>query len=203
MTINRSYMEIKQFDREKIDEVALMAADIWGKEQGAHGPRVLRIFSQHLSRYNYYTPELALEADDEEGMQAIAFTWMPGDTNDASSWLRDQLPNLSEKEKQTVLTNERYLMRIDDLLQAKMAPNSAKLSFFVSRKPGYGTPVLEALIDLLRQRGVEWLYLWTDDTCNWAYYPKHGYEQIGQGIAPEFSTDDEDYVYRLFRKRIG
>ena len=196
-------MEIKHFNREKIDEVAQMAAVVWGKEQGAHGSQVARVFSQHLSRYSMYTSGLALEAVDEEGMQAIAFAWLPGDTNDASSWLRSQLPNLSEEEQQTLLTNERYLTRTDELLQSKMTPNSAKLSFFISRKPGYGTPLLEALIDLLRQRGVEWLYLWTDCTCNWAYYPKHGYEQIGQGVVPEFSIDGEDYVYYLFRKRIA
>ena len=57
-------------------------------------------------------------------------------------------------------------------------------------------------IELLRQRGVEWLYLWTDCTCNWQYYVNHGYEKIGEGVAPEFSTDKEDYTYYMFRKRI-
>ena len=50
--------------------------------------------------------------------------------------------------------------------------------------------------------GTEWLYLWTDCTCNWEYYPKHGYELIGEGIAPEFSTDAAEYTYRMYRKRI-
>ena len=83
-----------------------------------------------------------------------------------------------------------------------MVPNSAKLSFFISRKKGCGTPVLNALIERLRSRGVEWLYFWTDCTCNWQYYVKHGFEQIGAGVAPEFSTDKEDYTYYMFRKRI-
>ena len=195
-------MAIKQFTLEGIDLVAKMAAGVWGKEQGAHSSEVARIFCQHLTRYSLYSADLAFQAEDEEGLQAIAFAWLPGDTNDAASWLRSQLPNMTNEEQQTLLTNERYLTRTDAELQSKMLPNSAKLSFFISQKPGYGTPVLNALIELLRQRGVEWLYLWTDCTCNWQYYVKHGYEKIGEGVAPEFSTDKEDYTYYMFRKRI-
>lgn len=77
-----------------------------------------------------------------------------------------------------------------------------EISQFNPEQKGYGTPVLNALIELLRQRGVEWLYLWTDCTCNWQYYVNHGYEKIGEGVAPEFSTDKEDYTYYMFRKRI-
>ena len=195
-------MAIKQFTLEGIDLVAKMAAGVWGKEQGAHSSEVARIFCQHLTRYSLYSADLAFQAEDEEGLQAIAFAWLPGDTNDAASWLRSQLPNMTNEEQQTLLTNERYLTRTDAELQSKMLPNSAKLSFFISQKPGYGSPVLNALIELLRQRGVEWLYLWTDCTCNWQYYVNHGYEKIGEGVAPEFSTDKEDYTYYMFRKRI-
>ena len=195
-------MTIKHFTPNKIDEVAQMAAEVWGKEQGAHDTETARLFCQHLSRYSLYSTDLALQAEDEDGLQAIAFAWLPGDTNDADQWLRERLPLMKEEHRHTLLTNEGYLKRTDEELQKMMQPNSAKLSFFISRKSGYGTPVLEALIELLRQRGVEWLYLWTDSTCNWQYYPSHGYEQIGQGIVPEFSTADEDYLYMFFRKNI-
>ena len=188
-------MEISQFNPEQIDEVARMAASVWGKEQGAYGAEVARVFCGHLSRYSLYSSELALQAVDEDGLQAIAFAWMPGDTNDADVWMRNQFATLSEEERNTLLTNENYLKRIDAEILEKMVPNSAKLSFFISRKKGCGTPVLNALIERLRSRGVEWLYFWTDCTCNWQYYVKHGFEQIGAGVAPEFSTDKEDYTY--------
>lgn len=195
-------MVIKQFTQDRIGHVAKMAARVWGKEQGAHSSEVARIFCQHLTRYSLYSVDLAFQAEDEDGLQAIAFAWLPGDTNDAALWLRSQFPNMTKEGQQTLLTNECYLTRTDAELQSKMVPNSAKLSFFISQKPGYGTPVLNVLIERLRVRGIEWLYLWTDCTCNWQYYPKHGYELIGQGIAPEFSTANEDYVYRMYRKRI-
>ena len=195
-------MVIKQFTQDRIGLVAKMAAGVWGKEQGAHSSEVARIFCQHLTRYSLYSVDLAFQAEDEDGLQAIAFAWLPGDTNDAALWLRSQFPNMTKEGQQTLLTNECYLTRTDAELQSKMVPNSAKLSFFISQKPGYGTTVLNVLIERLRERGIEWLYLWTDCTCNWQYYPKHGYELIGQGIVPEFSTANEDYVYRMYRIRI-
>lgn len=196
-------MKITTFSYDCIGDVAKIAAGVWGKEQGAHGEKVSRIFCEHLSRYSCYSSAFALQAEDEEGIQAVAFAWLPGDTNDAGDWLRQHLDGLTEEEQQVLLRNEQYLKRTDGMLQSKMEGKAAKLSFFISRKPGYGTPILNALIDLLREQGIEWLYLWTDCTCNWQYYVKHGYEQIGQGIAPEFSTDTEDYDFRMFRKRIN
>jgi len=55
----------------------------------------------------------------------------------------------------------------------------------------------------LKQEGVKWVYLWTDSWCNWQYYPRHDFEQIGKGILPEFSDDNEKYYYYMFRKQIG
>ena len=143
-------MTIKQFTPDRIDEVAQMAAEVWGKEQGAHDADSARLFCQHLTRYSLYTTDLAFQVEDEDGLQAIAFAWLPGDTNDAGQWLRERLPLMTEEQRHTLLTNEGYLMRTDEELQKMMLPNSAKLSFFISRKPGYGTPVLEALIERLR-----------------------------------------------------
>ena len=173
-----------------------------GKNQGAHGSAVARIFCQYLTRYYLYSAALALQAEDEDGMQAIAFAWLPGETNSAATWLRNQLPALTDDEQQKLLTNERYLMRTDEELLSKMLPNSAKLSFFISKKKGYGTPVLNALIERLRKRGIEWLYLWTDSSCNWQYYPKHGFEFVGEAKVPEFSTDKEEYTNQIYRKHI-
>ena len=76
-------MVIKQFTLEGIDIVAKMAAGVWGKEQGAYSSEVARIFCQHLTRYSLYSADLAFQAEDENGLQAIAFAWLPGDTNDA------------------------------------------------------------------------------------------------------------------------
>lgn len=196
-------MRITPFRKENIDEVALMAAEVWGKDQGGHEKETARLFCRHLSRYSLYSTELALQAEDEEGLQAIAFAWLPGDTNDADAWLQEHLPQMTPQQRHTLLTNEGYLKRTDAELQNLMEADSAKLSFFISRKKGYGTAVLDALIGLLRERGIKWLYLWTDCTCNLEYYPRHGYEEIGRGIVPEFSTDGNDYTYRMFRKRIA
>jgi len=155
-----------------------MAAGGWGKEQVAHAAKAVRLFCQHLSLYSPW----ALPIENDEGLQAIAFAWLPADTNVAGQWLRERFPLITEEQRRTLLTNEGYLMRTDKERQKMILPDSAKHSFFISCKPGYGTPpVLESLFERSRQRGVACLYRWTDCTCNWQYYPKQeigGNEQI-------------------------
>lgn len=194
-------MEINTFQPNDIDEVARMAAEVWGNRE--RSAEFNRVFCGHLARYSFYTPELALQMTDEDGLQAIAFGWMPGDTNDADEWVENQMDGLTDEERQAIRCNVEYLKRTDAELQRKMEHGkSAKLSFFISRKSGCGAPLLSRLTELLQERGVEWLYLWSDCTCNWTYYVHHGYMQIGHGEVPEYSTPDDNYTYMLFRKNI-
>ena len=195
-------MEIKPFYPEDIPTLAKRISEVWVVDKS---PVFTRVFSEYLVRHNYYTPQLSLKVVDEEGLQAIAFACMPDEENDSEVWLQAQLERLSPEVRKFMLRSNKYTIRTDAKLLTMMESQShaAKLSFFFSRKAGYGAIVLEQLVEKLRQQGVEWLYLWTDSWCNWQYYPRHNYEQIGQGILPEFSSENEKYYYYLFRKQIG
>jgi hypothetical protein len=70
-------MTIKLFTQDGIDLVAKMAAGVWGKEQGAHDADVASLFCQHLTRYSLYSADLAFQAEAEDGLQSIAFAWLP------------------------------------------------------------------------------------------------------------------------------
>lgn len=113
-----------------------MAAGGWSKEQVAHDAKAVRLFCQHLSLYSPW----ALPIENDEGFQAIAFAWLPADTNVAVQWLSERFPLITEEQRRTLLTNEGYLMRTDKERQKMILPDSAKHPFFISRKPGYGTP---------------------------------------------------------------
>ena len=195
-------MEIKPFYPEDIPTLAKRISEVWVVDES---PMFTRVFSEYLVRHNYYTPQLSLKVVDEEGLQAIAFACMPDEENDSEVWLQAQLERLSPEVRKFMLRSNKYTIRTDAKLLTMMESQShaAKLSFFFSRKAGYGAIVLEQLVEKLRQQGVEWLYLWTDSWCNWQYYPRHDYEQIGKGILPEFSSENEKYYYYLFRKQIG
>ncbi|MCR4765153.1 MAG: hypothetical protein K5856_03145 [Bacteroidaceae bacterium] len=195
-------MEIKAFYPEDIITLARKVSEVWEFEES---PEFTKVFCEYLVRCNYYTPEFSLKIVDEEGLQAIAFACMPGEENDSEIWLQEQLGKLSPEIKKYILRSSAYIKRTDAELLKMMGPqpHAAKFSLFFSRKAGYGTLVLEHLVEKLLQQDVKWLYLWTDSWCNWQYYPRHGFEQIGQGLLPEFSSGDEKYYYFLFRKQIG
>ena len=195
-------MEVKPFYPEDITTLARRISEVWVVDES---PEFTRVFCEYLVRHNYYTPQHSLKVVDEDGLQAIAFAWMSGEENDSEAWLQGQLDSLSPEVRKFMLRSNNYTIRTDAKLLTMMETQShaAKLSFFFSRKAGYGAIVLEHLVKKLKQEGIEWLYLWTDSWCNWQYYPRHNYEQIDEGILPEFSSEDEKYYYYLFRKQIG
>ena len=195
-------MEIKPFYLEDIAILAKRVSEIWRFDDS---PEFTRIFCEYLVRCNYYSTQFSFKIVDEEGLQAIAFGCMPEEKNDAEAWLQEQLKSVSPEVGKYIVRSTNYAKRTEAELLTLMEsqPHAAKLSFFFSRKPGYGALVLEHLVDRFKHQGVKWLYLWTDSWCNWQYYPHHGFEQIGKGFLPEFSSDEEKYYYYLFRKQIG
>jgi len=83
--------------------------------------------------------------------------------------------------------------------------NRMHISVFCGASHPHSEQITEAARQLGRaiaRGGHTQLYLWTDSSCSWQYYPRHGYEQVGFGRVPEYSTADEEYTYRLFRKNI-
>ena len=83
--------------------------------------------------------------------------------------------------------------------------NTMNISVFCGASLPHSEQITEAARQLGRaiaRGGHTLLYLWTDSSCSWQYYPRHGYEQVGFGRVPEYSTADEEYTYRLFRKNI-
>lgn len=83
--------------------------------------------------------------------------------------------------------------------------DTMNISVFCGASLPHSEQITEAARQLGRaiaRGGHTLLYLWTDSSCSWQYYPRHGYEQVGFGRVPEYSTADEEYTYRLFRKNI-
>ena len=61
---------------------------------------------------------------------------------------------------------------------------------------------LEHTMNVLSERGFENLYLWTDSSCNWEFYLKHGFELVHEEKSDLYSTPEEDFKFMVFRKSL-
>ena len=91
---------------------------------------------------------------------------------------------------------------MDEKTRAFMNDDDIQLTLYVSRKKGCGSKLLNELCEKLKAQGWKNLYLWTDCECNWQWYTDHGYELLSADVYKPFSSDNEDYLTYIFRKKL-
>ena len=196
----RSKMQIEPFSPENFDAVEKMVTAVWGDP--VHLPEYDHAFCGHLTRYSYYDPELSFQIVDEEEIQGVCLVSIPGETNEADAWLEDSAASLTDDERNDTYAHRAYLKSIDAITCRMMKPKDAKLSFLLSQKKGCGAVLLEHTMNVLSERGFENLYLWTDSSCNWEFYLKHGFELVHEEKSDLYSTLEEDFKFMVFRKSL-
>lgn len=175
-----------------------MATEMLCKEIAVSAP-----FTSQLVRNWFYTPGLALQACDHDGLQAVAFTAMPHDTCNNDDWIDGLLRGNDDREKQKILNCVAHMRRTDEQMLKLMPPHAAKFSLFLSRKPGFGKPLMNALFDLLRTKGINWVYLITDTHCSCHFFLHNGFELVKELYVPDNISDDPNYHCLVFRKLIN
>ena len=191
-------MQIEPFSPDNLDFVEEMATSVWGSPDNR--PEFDHAFCGHLARYNYYDPELSFQILDEEGIQGVCWAWVPGETNDADAWVKSAVTGLTDEECKETYAHVDYLKSIDAAVYKMMGPKDAKISFLITQKRGYGTILLKHVMKVLSEQGFENIYLWTDSSCNWQFYPKHGFELVYEGKSDLYCTPEEDFQVMVFRK---
>ena len=191
-------MQIEQFSPDNLDLVERMVTEVWGSP--AHRPEFDHAFCGHLARYNYYHPELSFQIRDEEGIQGVCWACVPGETNDADAWVKSAVTGLTDEERKETYAHVDYLKSIDKAVCQMMGPKDVKISFLITQKRGCGAVLLQHVMKVLSERGFENVCLWTDSSCNWPFYPRHGFELVHEERSDLYSTPEEDFKFMVFRK---
>ena len=191
-------MQIEQFSTDHLDLVEKMVTDVWGYPE--HRPEFDHAFCGHLARYNYYNPALSFQIRDEEGIQGVCWACVPGETNDADAWVKSAVTGLTDEERQETYAHVDYLKSIDASVCEMMGPKDVKISFLITQKRGYGIVLLKHVMKVFSERGFENVYIWTDSSCNWQFYPNHGFELVHEERSDLYSTQEEDFKIMVFRK---
>lgn len=133
---------------------------------------------------------------------AMAFFARKNDICKAEEWFSLESKKYSDDLRRSSETGKKYIELMDQKTRALMKDNDIQLTLYVSRIKGCGSKLLDELCRRLKSQGWENLYLWTDCECNWQWYIKHGYELLSTEVYKPFSSESEDYLTYIFRKKL-
>ena len=192
---------IQPFEIKNIPLIVDVVIPMWSSPKDAMDFR--RFYVEHIIRNNYFENDLHFQLiENKSNFCAMAFFARKTDVCKADEWFALASKQFSEKQLFYTKISQNYIELMDEKTRAFMNDDDIQLTLYVSRKKGCGSKLLDKLCEELRAQGWKNLYLWTDCECNWQWYTDHGYELLSTDVYKLFSSDDEDYLTYIFRKKL-
>ena len=197
--------EIQPFDMKNIPLMLEVVVPMWSSPNWDMDFR--RFYVEHIIRSNYFENELhyqLMENGPDETSQfcAMAFFARKNDICKAEDWSNLEAKKFPQDLQRSTQLGKSYIELMDEKTRSFMKDDDIQLTLYISRKKGCGSMLLNELCDRLRTQGWKNLYLWTDCECDWQWYTKHGYELLSEDVYKPFSSEDEDYMTYIFRKKL-
>lgn len=125
-----------------------------------------------------------------------------GETNDALNWVNTEMKTMSSNEFEVINNSVAYLSKFDELLSSHMTQKDMKVALFISNKRGCGSMLLDHYRQVCKENKKENLFLWTDSTCSYQYYPRKGFEEILRVDMANQNRTDEAFQTILYKKPV-
>lgn len=154
--------------------------------------------SELIVRKNYYDSQYALMFLQANEVRGILFSYKKGDQNDAATWLEKRKIGMPKKNLDIIKSLTDYLYRYDNLMDSYLTNDDRKVSLFISDFKGAGTALLNHYITQCQEQGVKQIFLWTDSTCNHAYYPRKGFELF----FTEEKASDGNFTTMFYKRKL-
>ena len=166
-----------------------------------------RFYVENIIRNNYFENELHFQlmersTDGASQFTSMAFFARKNDICKAEDWFNLEAKKFPQDLQRSTKLGKAYIELMDEKTRAFMKDDDIQLTLYISRKKGCGSKLLNELCDQLRAQGWKNLYLWTDSECNWQWYTDHGYELVSKDVYEPFSSEDEDYLTYIFKKKL-
>ncbi len=196
-------LTISAFGEGDLAEAGAIACRQWqGEIPALPDALAVRLYDYLVRYYHHRESPFNFAARDASGKLAgflLASPPVPDAGRGAETWIAARLQR--EEERAFHRDYFRYLEhnRLAELQDARPAGELILLLFFSIRK-GTGRALLAELERRSRESGiVSWL-LWTDETCDFDYYDRHGFTEVRRFPGAELAG--KRFLTYLFRKEL-
>lgn len=198
---NFPQFNITKFNENNFPQIVDFVKPMWSFSQWEDNFR--KIYVETIIRNNFFSQGLNFEIVENGKLFAAIFLQRLTDKNNLIEWLEKVWMDFDDEKKTCLKNCAEYLSYMDSKVHDFMTDDDIKLSLFVSMKKGIGSMLYENVVQMLKNRGIKNMYLWTDCECNWEWYIKKGFELIEESVYERFNKENVPYKTYVFKKSIG
>lgn len=198
---NFPQFNITKFNENNFSQIVDFVKPMWSFSQWEDNFR--KIYVETIIRNNFFSQGLNFEIVEGKKLLSAMFLQRLSDKNNLNEWLEKLWIDFDEEKKTCLKNCADYLSYMDSKVHSFMNDNDIKLALFVSMEKGVGSVLFENIFQMLKNRGIKNMYLWTDCECNWEWYIKKGFELIEESVYEKFNKENVPYKTYVFKKSIG
>lgn len=198
-----SELEIQKFSADNLKEVAELIKSLWNNSESDMPEQLLSLYNEYVLRYYFVEKSpfnLVAIKDDKIVACLLAANAKDIKHNLADDWIKQYLTD-----KETIEYYNNFKKYIDSMRDAEhlyAKDNEAVLLFFGSAYKGAGKFLMNELEKRCKEQGVNSMLLWTDESCNYNYYYKKGFEEVLK-TPSKVEFDGKYPMTWIFRKPIS
>ncbi|MDD5928967.1 MAG: GNAT family N-acetyltransferase [Spirochaetales bacterium] len=210
---NCSHYEIQPFEMKNIPLILDVVVPMWSMPTWEENYKQFAV--EYIIRNNFFENDMHYQlvekspADSESckvqqspEFCSMAFFARKTDICKSEKWFECESKKFTPDLINASKMSKAYIELMDEKVRAFMNEDDIQLTLYVSRKKGCGSKLLNELCKELYKQGYKNLYLWTDCDCNWEWYTGHGYELVSKEAYEPFSSESEDYLTYIFKKKL-
>lgn len=145
----------------------------------------------YLSNYNYSYVSI------DDNLNAFLLASLKNDSNNSINYFNSEINNLNTNNKALALEYLDYLEYNHNKVLSFMDDNDIYFALIASIKHHKGYELIENLINIGKSNKNGYLYLWTDETCNYKYYSKIGFEKVTEYTVSLYNRSLKTFIYRF------
>ena len=195
--------DIQDFTANQLGSVSKLIVQLWDNSAGEMPKELDSLFNEYVLRY-YYVPSsnfnLVAKTDGEICGCLLAAPACDLKNNTADEWIKGRLHGADAVNCFNEIKS--YIDSMRELEHQYANENEAILLFFASIQKGSGKALMAEFEKRCREQNIDSMLLWTDDSCNYEYYYRKGFEEVSKSISPTMMGGRNTTTW-VFRKKFN
>ncbi len=165
---------IRKYENKDFNEINIMTKNFW-KDEFKMSQKLQSFIYKFLVKYYLYDNDMTYVYEENDNIVAFLLAHKNDEVNTAINYYNRNVINLSENDRINAKKYLEYIEYNHKMIKEIMPNNAIYLGLIASQKKGCGRKLINHLINYSKNNNLGDIYLWTDETCNYKYYEKMGF----------------------------
>ena len=186
---------LRKYQDKDFNELRDIAIHYWSQEVEMDDELIAFTYD-YLIRHYLHENDITYVVDDK-GIKGFALAYFRDESNNCGEFFEKHVKSLSKHNQKKAYEYLEYLNYNHDKVVKYLSENDVYFGLLASIQKGAGSALIENLKRVSKERGASKIMFWTDETCDYHYYERKGFEKVEEYSITLYNTPIRTFIYQI------